>query len=180
MILIIDLCYEKGSLSHAEFVKPVCEIAEEAGKPYVVKHYTEITGADVINAERVVLCGTALKDNGYLDHVGKLGWIKTINKPVLGICAGMQVLALLFEGKTVECREIGMKRITVKENSLFSEDLEVYCLHGLAVEGLKRFEVLARSDRCVQAIKNREKEFYGILFHPEVRQEKVVENFLLL
>jgi hypothetical protein len=50
--------------------------------------------------------------------------------PVLGICAGMQALAVIFDSSLVECVEIGMTEIrTASENSLFSGDFEAYELH---------------------------------------------------
>lgn len=43
-----------------------------------------------------------------------------------------------------------------------------------------RFIPLAVSDRCVQAIRHRSLPLYGLLFHPEVRNEWIIERFLRL
>ncbi|MEK6916511.1 MAG: hypothetical protein AABW92_02090, partial [Nanoarchaeota archaeon] len=55
---------------------------------------------------------------------------------------------------------------------------EAYSLHGNGLENLDQFDILAESAKSVQAIKHKKKEFYGIMFHPEVRNEKIVRNFL--
>ena len=66
----------------------------------------------------------------------------------------------------------------VRSNELIEGTLETYQLHKFGLEGLGEFEVLARSERCVQAIKHRRRELYGIMFHPEVRRHDVVRRFL--
>ena len=77
-------------------------------------------------------------------------------------------------------KEIGMTEIKIKKkNKLFSSDLNVYELHGFSLKNLENFEVLAESEKCIQTIKHKQKEIYGIMFHPEVRQRQVVENFLI-
>jgi len=176
MILLVDLCYEKDSLSSYEFVKPIEKIV---GKNFTVKHYTELDMETIHSSEKIILCGTALKDNSYLENLEKFEWLKEIKRPVLGICAGMQVIGMMFGAELVKTKEIGMTPINLlKENKLFSEDIYVYELHGFSVKPNSKFEVLAESDACVQAIKHREREIYGIMFHPEVRQEKIVRSFL--
>ena len=41
------------------------------------------------------------------------------------------------------------------------------------------FDVLAESKYCPQAIKHKEKPYFAVLFHPEVRNKKIIENFCL-
>jgi len=180
MILIVDLCYKKSSLSQNEFVLPIASIVKKAGKDFEIRHYREIGEKDLEKCEKVILCGTALKDNGYLKNMDKLQWMKNFEKPVLGICAGMQVVGLVFGAELEKKKEIGMAEIKIRgKNKLFSSDLNVYELHGFSLKNLENFEVLAESEKCIQTIKHKQKEIYGIMFHPEVRQMQVVENFLI-
>jgi len=180
MILIVDLCYKKNSLSQREFVLPIASIVKKAGEDFEIRHYREIREKDLEKCEKVILCGTALKDNGYLKNMDKLQWMKNFEKPVLGICAGMQVVGLVFGAELEKKKEIGMTEIKIrKENKLFSSDLNVYELHGFSLKNLENFEVLAESEKCIQTIKHKQKEIYGIMFHPEVRQKQVVENFII-
>ena len=49
-----------------------------------------------------VICGTALEDREYLNHLQEFAWIKDgNNKPVLGIRAGMQIITVLFLGEVL-------------------------------------------------------------------------------
>jgi GMP synthase (glutamine-hydrolysing) len=180
MILLVDLCYKKDSLSKEEFVKPIANIVKKSGFGVEIKHFLEVKK---IKVEKVILCGVALKDNYFLEKEKSFEWIKNFDKPILGICAGMQIIAKIFSSKIVKKREIEMGIVKViKEDALFKnkKEFQAYMLHNYSVVPSKNFEILARSKKCVQAIKHKFKPFYGILFHPEVRNEWVVERFLKL
>jgi len=172
MILIINLATQK--LSRYEFVEPIVELTKSLGLQCDVKHFTEID--EIEKYERIILCGTALKDSDHLEHLDKFEWLKTCEKPVLGICAGFQTIAAVFGERIIKIREVGMTDIhIVKKTSLLDKDLTVFALHHLGVKPTN-MEVLARSDRCVHAIKKG--KIVGVLFHPEVRNSFVIENFL--
>jgi GMP synthase (glutamine-hydrolysing) len=172
--LVIDLC--ERDLSRSEFVEPIARIVGQGAR---VKHFSHIGPEEVAAARAVVICGTALADDEYLDHMDRFEWLRTTDTPVLGICAGMQVIALHHGARLVEGKEIGMTPVEpVTENILVTEPQEVYGLHKYDLTDLDRFRVLARSDRCVQAIAHRSAPLYGVLFHPEVRRGNVVSRFL--
>jgi len=178
MILIINMNQKEDSLAIAEFVMPIANVVAQTEK-YEIKHYLELNEHELSKYSKMILSGTPLKDNEYLEHVDKFSWLKTINKPVLGICAGMQVIGLVFNSKLLKCQGTGMQKIkVVKENSLFSEDFNAYELHNQAVKPSDEFEVLAKSEKCVQAIKHKTRQVYGALFHPEVRNQEIIEKFL--
>jgi GMP synthase (glutamine-hydrolysing) len=172
--LVIDLC--ANDLSRSEFVEPIARIVGQGAR---VKHFTDIGPEEVEAASAVVICGTALADDGYLEHMDRFRWTRTTETPVLGICAGMQVMALHHGARLVEGKEIGMTPVEpVAGNPLVPEPLEVYGLHKYDLTDLDEFRVLARSERCVQAMVHRERPLYGVLFHPEVRRGNVVSRFL--
>ena len=174
MILVVDLC--QRDLSSSEFVEPIAAIVGDGAK---VVQYTDLVAEDVETASAVVICGTALADDGYMDHVAGFDWLRTTRTPVLGICAGMQLIALLHGGRVVNRREIGMTSIDpVGADPLIPGPMDVYSLHKYDLEDLDEFHVLARSAECVQAIVHRERDLFGILFHPEVRRGGVVIRFL--
>ncbi|MBP7410324.1 hypothetical protein [Methanoculleus sp. 10] len=181
MILVVDLCYRDGSLSRAEFVGPVERFLRGAGAEPVVRHYTAVSAPDIEGADGAVLCGTALKDTGFAEHPGRFRWLPAFERPVLGISSGMLALAAAFGGGTVPCCEIGMTDVRVTApDPLFAgmTGFPAYELHERAVETPRGFIPLAVSDRCVQAIRHRSLPLYGLLFHPEVRNEWVIERFL--
>ncbi len=172
--LLVDLCYKKNSLSSYEFLRPISKITGKC----TLKHYSEIEEKDLEFFEKIILCGTSLKDSNYMKNLKKFEWLRKTEKNILGICAGMQVIGLVFGAKIIKNKEIGIKEInTKKHNKLFDGNLRVYELHNYSIKDTD-FEILAESDKCIQAIKHRSKNIYGIMFHPEVRQEEVVKKFL--
>ncbi len=178
MILVVDLCSHR--LSRYEFVQPILRAVKGQGKaePF---HYHELGPELLEGAERVILSGSPLADREQLEQLWAFDWLKDFKKPVLGICAGFQLLGKLHGGKLVECVEIGMTDIkTTTENPLFSGNFQAYALHGLAVESSGELEVLARSASCVQAFKHKELPHYGVLFHPEVRNQDIIQRFCQL
>ena len=149
MILIISTCQEK--LSEEEFVKPVIKVI---GNDYEIKHYSE--ELDINKYEKIIICGTALQDFTVFDHLEKFSWLKEIKKPVLGICAGMQIIGLTFRAKLIDYAEIGITKVkTIKENKLFSGEFEVYSLHKCALENLEDFEISESLNRDMAKIINK-------------------------
>ena len=173
MILIVDMNSTK--LGFYEFVLPLCKTVKTL-RPYEVRHYTEI---EKMEYEKVIISGTALKDNECLKNMKSFQWLRTCTVPVLGICAGMQIIGLVFDSLLTSCAEIGMTEVkTAKENPLFSSTFTAYELHNRGINPSEDFEILAASKKCIQGIKHEKKEIYGVLFHPEVRNKNVLERFI--
>jgi len=178
MILVVDMNSLKNPFGFSEFVLPIVAVAEELEK-CDVKHYLEVDERNLNICDKIILSGSALKNTVTLDQTERFAWLKDCGKPVLGICAGMQTAGLVFGGRLVECREIGMTEITTsKANPLFSSAFKVYALHNYAVVPSSKCEVLAESAECVHATKHKQKNIYGVLFHPEVRNKEVIQRFI--
>jgi len=178
MILIVDMNWKRDSLAFNEFVLPIATTIQSV-EECEVKHFLDIEPEKLNCYSKIVLSGTALKDQATLKQVDKFNWIKEFGKPILGICAGMQTISLVFGESLITCLQIGMIEITtLKENPLFQETFKAYALQNYSVRPCRNFEVLAESAKCTQAIKHKQKNIYGLLFHPEVRNQKILKHFL--
>jgi GMP synthase (glutamine-hydrolysing) len=113
-----------------------------------------------------------------------------INVPILGICYGMQLIAIDLGGKSepAEAREYGraeLKRLSGK-TELFTnlqEILDVWMSHGDHVTQLPDgFNKTATTGEVVTAIENPERRIYGVQFHPEVahtpKGKEILRNYL--
>ena len=179
MILVVDMNSKRASLAFHEFVEPIIAIAAELDE-CVVRHYSELTQRNLDNCSRLVLSGSPLKDTVTLAQTDRFKWLEDFDKPIFGICAGMQTIGLFFGSQLEKCSEIGMTQIkTLKANPLFSSSFKVYALHNYAIKPSSAFDVLAESVKCVHAIKHKSKEIYGVLFHPEVRNKEIIQKFIL-
>ena len=183
MTLLIDLCYEKESLSRYEFADPIKDCVRQAGSSCEVLHFSEVEGDEANRYEKVILCGTALKDDVYAKHIESFSWIRECEVPILGICAGMQVMGSIFGGKIVSQSKIGLEEIEInRETRLLgpSRTIEGYHLHNCGVTLPEGFEIVAGTKDQIEAFKHQEKPIYGILFHPEVRNRWIIERFVHL
>jgi GMP synthase-like glutamine amidotransferase len=178
MILVVDMNSTENPLGFSEFVLPIVSVAEEL-ENCDVKHYLKLNEKNRNRYDKIILSGSALKNTVTLNQTERFKWIKDCGIPVLGICAGMQTIGLVFGGRVEKCREIGMTELaTSKVNFLFSSTFKVYALHNYALVPSAEFEVLAESAKCVHAMKHRQKDIYGVLFHPEVRNKEVLQRFI--
>src|SRR3989344_4959384 len=120
MILIISTCAEK--LHELEFVKPVFDIVKktlaDGNDKIIVKHYGDSTIEDINKSDKIIICGTSLKDNKFLEDIGKFSWIRDYKKPILGICAGAHIIGLALGEKVKRKRDIGLKDLEIKEEFL--------------------------------------------------------------
>jgi len=169
-VLIVSTCSEK--LSEREFVNPIVNRIDEMVEWKVVS----IDDSEKMSAkfDKIIICGTAVADNEYL--LNNFEWLKETKKPVLGICSGIQIIAKTFGGVIVPKKEIGM--VEVKGNLFGKKKFNAYALHTNGISKLSEFKILARSKKSVQVIKHKSKEIYGVMFHPEVRNEWVLDEFI--
>ena len=119
--------------------------------------------------------------------------IFSLGVPVLGICYGLQLIALQFKGLVDKAanREYGRSELTVlNDEDLFNglrlkgRLLTVWMSHGDRIEKIPEgFEIIAQTDNApVAAIRNKHSKIYAIQFHPEVAHtdqgKEILRNFL--
>lgn len=160
--------------------------------------------SDFTNVDKVVLPGVGSFHDG-IKELGQSNLIEAIrlcDKPVLGICLGMQILAKIgfeygrteglgiinAEVKSVECDgpvpHVGFNSIkAICQDPLFDgvEGDEFYFMHSY--ELVNYTDILALTEYAghefVSAVKK--DNFYGVQFHPEKSREsgiKLIKNFI--
>ncbi|HUG97451.1 MAG TPA: glutamine-hydrolyzing GMP synthase, partial [Nitrososphaera sp.] len=112
-----------------------------------------------------------------------------MGRPILGICYGHQVLVDNFGGKVkrANSREYGRAGLVIDDRADLFKNLghgiNCWMSHGDAAEKLPEgFKVLAHTENSRSAaIGNKDRQFYGIQFHPEVvhteRGVQILKNF---
>ncbi|HIW89092.1 MAG TPA: glutamine-hydrolyzing GMP synthase [Candidatus Ligilactobacillus excrementipullorum] len=107
--------------------------------------------------------------------------------PVLGICYGMQIMAHELGGKVENAnnKEYGKALIQVTDDQVptfknLPEEQTVWMSHGdLVTEVPDGFVSTATSANCpISAMANNSKKFYGLQFHPEVRNTEYGNDIL--
>ncbi len=127
-------------------------------------------------------------DDCRMGHNGE--YLDRAEFPILGICAGMQFMCTHFGGitETANQAEFGKATLYVeKEDDIFAglpKKFDVWESHNDEVKVLPpQFDILARTDGCpIEAVKMKDRPFYGLQFHPEVENtehgEDIFKNFL--
>lgn len=109
------------------------------------------------------------------------------DKPILGICYGLQLITHKLSGKVEqsENQEYGKAKLKLKKNkSKFLKDIDnhsqVWMSHGDKVSSLpKGFSAIASTQSSPYAIiANEKKKIYGVQFHPEVQHSQLGKVFL--
>lgn len=118
------------------------------------------------------------------------GFYERINAPILGICYGMQMVAVDLGGRNEPAvrREYGhaIAKVLSGQTKLFSElpfELDVWMSHGDHVtEVPPGFHKTATTGNVITAMENDERAIYCVQFHPEVSHtplgKEVLRNFL--
>ena len=142
------------------------------------------------NINGLVLSGGAPRIGIQSDLGNCSEYLEKANFPVLGICAGHQYMARFFNGEAAPAKkpEFGKVELTVlKKDKIFDgvpEKSTVWESHNDEVTQLPdSFIHLAMSENCnIQAMKHKNKPFYGLQFHPEVEHteygEQIFNNFV--
>ncbi len=154
MILLISTCSQ--SLSEEEFVKPVKRII---GNCEII-HCTKVTRELLLKASKVVICGTALKDFEYLNI--DWSWIKSFKKPLIGICAGYQVIARELGEELVNKELIG-----VKKGHYFLTSKLIIAKKVRELENIEGFTVSFKHENIT-----------AYAYHPEVLNEELITSFI--
>ncbi len=124
-------------------------------------------------------------------------YVFELSVPVLGICYGMQTMAMQLGGKVEgsEEQEFGYARVELSNNGRLLDGLQddqqddrrfldVWMSHGDKVVELPAgFKQLARTDNCeFAAMSDDSRALYGVQFHPEVNHtlqgEAILSRFL--
>lgn len=116
-------------------------------------------------------------------------YIKHFDIPILGICLGHQLIAKAYGGEvsTSDTESYAQVKININnDENLFKNlapEMDVWSSHKDEVKTIpEEFEILASSNLCdVESFKHKDKDVYGIQFHPEVHHtpkgSTIFENF---
>ncbi len=160
-----------------EFVRPLVDIVAGLGLAPRIVHYAE--GLEDVEPP-IILSGTGIMDYTYLDRLDVFRPLTGLG-PVLGICAGAQVLALLSGGTLIDGELIGTFYVEVtRVNPLLPLGrARAYFLATKLVVPGGNVEPLAYVGESVAAFRAGS-EAYGVMFHPEVYNEDAIVRFLNL
>lgn len=173
------------------FVDPVVhtigKMEPKTGIQPVVRGWQAFSGAtDIGSCSAVIISASPMGDNeNFAERVQSFQWLRTVQVPVLGICAGHQFIGHVFGSRLIRNAEAeeGINRVRIQSwdplFTGFSDEIEVMQQHRDAISLPDNFVLLARSDRCrVQAMKHKQLPIYGVQWHAEISTPRLILNLL--
>lgn len=191
-VLIVNTSVDE---SLAEFTDVISKrVSQEGFSPSVI-HYTQLPQTDLNEYQGIILSPAAMDlksdspklENEWEHRVAHSGTLKKYTGPLLGSCAGHQLIGLLYGSEYLRNKEVEegddcTVQIRVKNDPIFqgisNDEITVKQLHSNSITLPEDFILLASSDVCkVQLIRHKSRMIYGAQFHIE---EDVVlfSNFL--
>ena len=162
---------------------------------------------EILNADKVVLPGVgafkdamdAFREKGFVDVINK---VIENNKPILGICVGMQMLfeysyeygkheglgifkgnIIKFDDSNYKVPQIGWNQIKVKDDNKLLKGLDgkyVYFVHSYHVDNSEYSISETEYANCIYPSAVNYKNIYATQFHPEKSGEvglQILKNF---
>ncbi|MDC1387007.1 glutamine-hydrolyzing GMP synthase [Candidatus Thioglobus sp.] len=155
-----------------------CELVPYDVSPYFIENF---------NPNGIILSGGP-DSVSKIDSARAPNIVFDLNIPILGICYGMQTMAVQLggEAKSAAKAEFGFAQIRARNQSKLLADisdeinseghslLNVWMSHGIEVTKLpENFELIASTENCpIAGFANNSKNYFGLQFHPEVTHTK--------
>lgn len=157
---------------------------QESKHPYEIRRFDDVV--DIPSYSGYILSGRRSNNNNMnVINSDIIRHALYSSKPLLGICYGAEMLALVTGGtiRRMADRIRGPGRVTVtEENPLCSGSLDVYESHSYEIARITPPVVrLAGSDTCRnEIIRYGDASIFGLQFHPEMTDDgrKIIHRFL--
>jgi GMP synthase (glutamine-hydrolysing) len=139
----------------------------------------------------VIISGSPIlvTDPGFETQLARFEFLRTFEKPILGVCFGHQVISLLY-GATGQLGEYikGDELIEIIASDVLFAGIDTKSYfgenHREYVSVPEEFVLLATSASCQnEAVRHKTKPIFGVQFHPEVSGaagETLLKNFVAL
>lgn len=164
-------------------------IREENVRSIIYPYFTSLDKINELAPQGIILSGgptSVYDENSPRVNSG----IFQLGMPILGICYGMQLIALNFNGKVepAKSREYGKSNIEIVETGSIFKNVEnnsvVWMSHGDYITKIPEgFIVNSKTENSpICSIANETENIYALQFHPEVAHTKfgkeILRNFI--
>ncbi len=150
--------------------------------------HADVDSLDFAQYSAVIISGSPilLTQIDTKKEIQRFDFIRTIDKPILGICYGLQIISLVFGGSVSIDNEIKKtESINILHHTPFFDGISNFEFdenHSEHVTVPNNFVLIAKSATCAnEAMIHTTLPIFAVQFHPETsgkQGQKLIENFL--
>lgn len=173
--------------NNPDFTDPILKISRDFQVKEEIIHWSDYNDLEEMNSfDGIIISASPKGDNeNFYDRLRAFRWLKSCEKPVLGICAGHQLIGVTFGAELISDQEAeeGQVKINILNDSpLFKGLPETFFAeqhHNDSVSLPFNFTLLASSEKClVQAMKHKKLPIYSVQWHAEISNPELLGNFI--
>nr|MBD3623700.1 hypothetical protein [Sunxiuqinia sp.] len=168
-----------------EFAENIAKIVQGEQVNYDLINYRDCQKQDLSKYEGILISGSPQGDDIVEHHQPFFQWIKSYQKPVLGICAGHHITGFMHGSDYLRSKEPESGHCEVEviqDDPIFAGIGKTFTtrqMHNDSVTLPNKFIHLAKSATCFnQAMKHPDKPLYTVQFHPEYLNPELIQNFI--
>ncbi|MEK6821290.1 MAG: hypothetical protein AABY11_02745 [archaeon] len=172
---IVSCSSRDDALARREFVWP---LQRSISFPSSIIPLKKLSLSKAKKFDALIFSGTSLADNDFLSHAKNLSWITSLDIPLIGVCAGHELLGKIFGGKITHSASpaIGLLPVSLNVRAFhlnglsgnFPSKISAYHLNQNTVSLPKGFVSLAKSSKNAHEITlHSQKRILSFQFHPE-------------
>ena len=169
----------------SRFTAPIEDILKRVDIECRTIQYSDLlkTVLDSING---IILGASPHGNDIVEHHQKYyQWVKSAGIPILGICAGHQIIGRLFGADLIRGKEkeIGSHYVEIDQEAPIFRGYEKRFLveqaHSDSITLPEDFMLLAHSQKCrVQVMRHKSRLLFTTQFHAEISNKELIINFV--
>ena len=184
MILIITTHSKKIKILENEFLEPIKKIVKKNNFNFKISHYTNLEKTNLSNFSKIIICGTCIKDDSYFKEIDKFNKLKNTSIPIFAICSGFQIMSILYNQKVEKLKKPMIDNFNlekVNDDIILNNVIlkKAYHINKYFTHFDNTFKIILK-DKVISLVKLKNKKIYLSLFHIEVNNEVLLENFLNL
>jgi len=169
------------------FVGPIEARLRHLEFQFTTREWEEFTGQESIRGfDSIIISASPMGDNAnFTARLKAFQWLKACTVPVLGICAGHQLIGHIFGADLIRNKEAekGPTQISLLTNDPLFSGLQEPCIveqqHLDSISLPEHFILLASSAKCrVQGMRHATLPIYGFQWHVEISSLDIIGNFI--
>ena len=144
-------------------------------------NYIDFTPEKVEKYDYVILSGGPIDISEVTDIVAEKKWLTETNKPILGICLGLQILCIAFD-KTLEYKKFEENRKIIDKMSFEGVEYDMFYNHSYHFDKIPEGFSGEVKDGILIYMKHREKSIIAFQGHPEMmdkKQGRKIRNYFI-